>query len=147
MYENLLITYEITKNYSPSENEEYMCLKHRQYFKEKLLIWRKELMGKSELFFEELKENGIRSADIIDLSAQQAEVFADFSTRERQWKLLQEIDFALTRIEAGEYGYCDITGEEIGLKRLEARPVATRCIEAQEQFERLANTRTGAVSF
>jgi len=146
MHEYLLITYEITENYSPSENEEYMCLKHRQYFKEKLLAWRKELTTKSELFFEELKENGIRSADIIDLSAQQAEVFADFNTRERQSKLLQEIDFALARIEAGEYGYCEITGEDIGLKRLEARPVATRCIEAQEQFERLANTRVGAVS-
>jgi DnaK suppressor protein len=123
-----------------------MCPNHRQYFKEKLLSWRKELMEKSELFFE-LKENGIRSADIIDLSAQQAEVFADFSSRERQSKLLQEIDFALARIEAGEYGYCEITGEDIGLKRLEARPVATRCIEAQEQFERLSNMRAGAVTF
>jgi DnaK suppressor protein len=146
MHENLLITHETIGNYSPSENEEYMCLKHRQYFKEKLLAWHKELMGKSELFFE-LKENGIRSADIIDLSAQQAEVFADFSSRERQSKLLQEIDFALARIEAGEYGYCEITGEDIGLKRLEARPVATRCIEAQEQFERLSNMRAGAVTF
>jgi DnaK suppressor protein len=135
MHENLYNTY------SPSEDEEYMCFNHRQYFKEKLLIRRKELAAKSELFFEELKAYDIRAADILDQSAQQTEFFTDFSTKERQCKLLQEIDLALDRIDAGEYGYCEITGEEIGLKRLEARPTATRCIEAQEQFERLANSR------
>jgi DnaK suppressor protein len=140
MHENLYNTY------SPSEDEEYMCFNHRQYFKEKLLIWRKELVAKSELFFEELKEYDIRTADILDQSAQQTEFFTDFSTKERQCKLLQEIDLALDRIEAGEYGYCEITGEEIGVKRLEARPTATRCIEAQEQFERLANSRARSAS-
>jgi DnaK suppressor protein len=132
--------------YRPSEDEEYMCYNQRQYFKEKLLAWRQELVAKSELFLEELKENRIREADILDQSAQQTEIFVDFSTRERQGKLLREIDLALDRIEAGEYGYCEITGEDIGLKRLEALPVATRCIEAQEQFERLANARAGMVS-
>jgi DnaK suppressor protein len=140
MHENLYNTY------SPSEDEEYMCFNHRQYFKEKLLIWRKELVAKSELFFEELKEYDIRTADILDQSAQQTEFFTDFSTKERQCKLLQEIDLALDRIDAGEYGYCEITGEEIGVKRLEARPTATRCIEAQEQFERLANSRARSAS-
>jgi DnaK suppressor protein len=132
--------------YSPSEVEEYMSFNHRQYFKEKLLIRRKELAAKSELFFEELKEYGVRNADILDQSAQHTEFFTDFSTKERQCKLLQEIDLALDRIEAGEYGYCEITGEEIGLKRLEARPTATRCIEAQEQFERLAKSRARSAS-
>lgn len=137
MQENLF------KTYRPSEDEEYMCLNHHRYFKEKLLVWRKELVAKSELFLEELKENQSRAADILDQSAQQTEIFVDFSTRERQNKLIHEIDLALDRIEAGEYGYCEITGDDIGIKRLEARPVATRCIEAQEQFEQFANGRAG----
>jgi DnaK suppressor protein len=137
---------DLFRTYRPSEDEEYMCYNQRQYFKEKLLAWRQELVAKSELFLEELRENRIREADILDQSAQQTEIFVDFSTRERQGRLLREIDLALDRIEAGEYGYCEITGEDIGLKRLEALPVATRCIEAQEQFERLANARAGMVS-
>ena len=140
MQENLCNTYR------PSEDEEYMCCNHRQYFKEKLFAWRRELAAKSASFFEDLKEYATRTADILDQSAQQTEIFADFSTRERQGRLLQEIELALDRIKAGEYGYCEITGEDIGLKRLEARPVATRCIEAQEQFERLASARTRMVS-
>ncbi len=135
------------KTYRPTEDEEYMCFNHRQYFKDKLLLWRKELVEKSELFLEELKEYGTRAADILDQSAQQTEIFVDFSTRQRQHKLIQEIDLALDRIKTGEYGYCEITGEDIGLKRLEARPVATRCLEAQEQFERLANERAAVVLY
>ena len=129
------------KTYKPSLDEEYMCFSHHQYFKDKLLVWRKELLVKSEMFFEELKDNDTRMADVLDQSAQQTEIFVDFSTRERQCQMLQEIELALDRIEAGEYGYCEITGEDIGLKRLEANPIATRCIEAQEQFERLVNSR------
>ncbi len=141
MHENLFMTYR------PTEDEEYMCFNHRQYFRDKLLLWRKELVKKTELILEELKENGTRAADILDQSAQQTEMFVDFSTRERQRKLIQEIDLALTRIKDGEYGYCEITGEDIGLKRLEARPVATRCLEAQEQFERLTNERAAVISY
>ena len=95
----------------------------------------------SELFLEGLKENGTRPADLIDQSALQTEMFLDFTTSERQQKTVQAIDLALARIEAGLYGYCEITEEEIGLKRLEAHPLATRCIEAQKQFERSANAR------
>ncbi len=127
--------------YRPTNDEEYMCLNQRQYFKSKFLAWRHELLIKSELFREELKAHDARTADILDQSVQQTEILVDFCTRERQGRLLQEIDLALDRIEAGEYGYCEITGEDIGLKRLEALPVATRCVEAQEQMERLANAR------
>jgi DnaK suppressor protein len=134
----------LCKTYKPLEDEQYMCLNHQQYFKEKLLLWREELVEKSEMFFEELKQYGLRAADILDQSAQQTEIFADFSARERQIKLLEEIDLALNRIENGEYGYCEITGDDIGLKRLEARPIATRCIEAQEQFERQTISRVRA---
>ncbi|MGB3221807.1 MAG: TraR/DksA C4-type zinc finger protein [Desulforhopalus sp.] len=134
------------KTYKPSQDEEYMCFNHRQYFKAKLLAWREELLEKSEMFLEELKDNDVRLADALDQSAQQTEIFVDFSTSKRQCQLLQEIELALNRIEAGEYGYCEITGEYIGLKRLEARPIATRCIEAQEEFERLVNSRARSAS-
>ncbi len=145
MQTNLLTT--LPNYYRPTPDEEYMCSNHLQYFKEKLLVWRKELLAKSEIFFEELKGNETRMADILDQSAQQTEIVVDFSTMERQGQMLQEIELALDRIEAGEYGYCEITGEDIGLKRLEAQPVATRCVEAQEQFERMVNARGRSVSF
>jgi DnaK suppressor protein len=119
----------------PSEDEEYMCRDHREYFKQKLLARRKELTTISKLFLLELKENGIKAADILDQSILNQEMLFDFTTRERQQKILHEIDRALIRIEMGEYGYCEITGEEIGLKRLEVQPLATRCIEAQKMFE------------
>lgn len=127
--------------YRPTEDEEYMCWNQRAYFKKKLLVWRKELIAMSEMFLEGLKENGTRAADLIDQSALQTEMFLDFTTSKRQHKILQNIDLALARIEAGEYGYCEITDEEIGLKRLEAQPLATRCIEVQKQFERAENSR------
>ena len=137
---------DLCKEYRPSEDEEYMCKNNCEYFKNKLLAWRKELVSMSEVFLEDLKENAMRHADIIDQSASQTEILIDFSERERQGRLLQEIDLALDRIEQGVYGYCEITGEDIGLKRLEAQPVATRCIEAQEEFEQTANARLRAIA-
>jgi RNA polymerase-binding transcription factor len=123
-------------HYRPTEDEEYMCKNHREYFKQKLLARRKELLAMSELFLVELKENGIKAADILDQSSHHTEMFLDFSTSQRQQNVLNEIDLALVRIETGEYGFCEITGEEIGLKRLAAQPLATRCVEAQKLFER-----------
>jgi DnaK suppressor protein len=128
-------------DYHPTEDEEYMCTNQRLYFKQKLLTWQQELVALSAIFLEGLKENGTRAADIIDQSALQTEMFLDLTTSERQHKILREIDLALARIEAGLYGYCEITEEEIGLKRLEAHPLATRCIEAQKQFERSPDAR------
>ncbi len=135
----------ILKTYKPSEDEEYMCDNHPRYFKDMLLLWRKELLVKSEIFLEDLKVNDARPADTLDQSAQQTEIFVDFISRERHGQLLQDIELALDRVKAGEYGYCEITDEEIGLKRLEAYPVATRCVEAQEQFERMINARRRSV--
>jgi RNA polymerase-binding transcription factor len=126
----------LLNHYRPTEDEEYMCRNQREYFKQKLLNRRQELIAMSQLFLVELKENGIKAADILDQSSHHTEMFIDFSTSERQQKILHEIDLALVRIETGEYGYCEITGEEIGLKRLEAQPLATRCVEAQKFFER-----------
>ena len=127
--------------YHPTEDEVYMCPNHREYFKRKLLVRRKQLLAMSKLFLVELKENGIKAADILDQSSRHTEMFLDFSSSERQQKILHDIDLALDRIETGEYGYCDITGEEIGLKRLEVQPLATRCVEAQKMFERAMNMR------
>lgn len=135
------------KTYRPSEDEEYMCFNHRQYFKEKLLLWRKELVAKSESILEELKEYGQRTADTLDQSVQQAEILVDFKTRDRQHKLIQEIDLALNRIEASEYGFCEITDEDIGLQRLDVLPTATRCIEAQEQLESQVNETTAVALY
>jgi DnaK suppressor protein len=132
-------------DYRPTEDEEYMNANQRAYFKQKLLAWRQELIAMSEIFFEGLKENGIRAADLIDQSALQTEMFLDLTASERQHKILRDIDLALARIEAGLYGYCEITEEEIGLKRLEAQPLATRCIEAQKQFEQSANAGTQTI--
>jgi DnaK suppressor protein len=128
--------------YRPTEDEAYMCWNHREYFKERLMAWRMELVATSEIFFEGLKENGNRASDPLDQSALQTEMYLDLTTRERQQKVLQDIDLALARIEAGTYGYCEITEEEIGLKRLIAQPLATRCIEAQKEFERLAVSKS-----
>lgn len=133
-------------DYRPSEDEQYMCSRQRHYFKQKLLTWRRELLAKSGLFLETLKEHGYRPTDILDQSAMLTDIFIDFSSRKRLDKMLQEIDLALDRIENGEYGYCEVTGEDIGLKRLEAMPVATRCVEAQERFEQLAGSRLRSIA-
>ena len=127
--------------YQPTEDEVYMCRNHREYFKQKLLVRRHQLLAMSKLFLVDLKENGIKAADILDQSSRHTEMFIDFSSSERQQKILHDIDLALVRIETGEYGYCDITGEEIGLKRLQVQPLATRCVEAQKMFERAMNMR------
>ena len=127
--------------YRPTEDEEYMCQNHREHFKQKLLARREELMAMSQLFLVELKENGIKVADTLDQSSHHTEMFVDFSTSKRQQKILRDIDLALVRIETGEYGYCEITGEEIGLKRLEAQPLAARCVDAQRIFERSMNVK------
>jgi DnaK suppressor protein len=128
----------------PLEEEEYMCLNHLEYFKNKLLTSRKQLIKDIKLFLEDLREYETKATDILDQSNAQTKIFFDFGKKDRQTKLLYEIDLALARIESGEYGYCEITGDDIGLKRLEARPIATRCIEAQEQFERLTISRVRA---
>jgi DnaK suppressor protein len=131
----------LLNDYRPTQDEEYMCWNHREYFKQRLLAWRMELVAMSEMFLEGLKENGTKDADPVDQSTKHTEMFLDFTESKRKYKIVQDIDLALGRIAAGEYGYCEITDEEIGLKRLEAQPLATRCIEVQKQFERAENSR------
>ena len=123
-------------NYKPSEKEEYMNEMQLEYFKQKLLDWRSELMKESETTLQDLKETNLAEADANDRASSETDQSLELRTRDRMRKLIKKINQALDRIEAGTYGYCEETGEPIGLARLEARPVATLSIEAQERHER-----------
>ncbi|MCI5050027.1 MAG: RNA polymerase-binding protein DksA [Rickettsiales bacterium] len=124
-------------NYKPTAKEEYMNDRQLAYFKQKLLDWRQELLDESRETLEHLKEENWHEADIADRASIETEAGVELRTRNRYLKLISKIDSALRRIETGEYGYCEETGEPIGLKRLEARPIATLSIEAQERHERM----------
>jgi len=124
------------EEYRPTEDEEYMNHNQLVYFKMHLLQWRTELVASSRTFVQTLKELDTRKPDPIDQSSANSEMALDFQTRSHQHRLVKQIDYALSRIAEGEYGYCEITGEEIGLRRLLARPVATMCVEVQERYER-----------
>jgi DnaK suppressor protein len=126
-----------SKPYQPSEKEEYMNPRQLEYFKEKLLAWRDELLAESQETINNLKEENWREPDLSDRASLETEAGVELRTRNRYLKLIGKIDSALKRIEDGSYGYCEETGEPIGLKRLEARPIATMTIEAQERHERM----------
>ena len=130
------------KAYKPTEKETYMNDKQLAYFKQKLLDWREELLSESRDTLDNLKEENWHEADIADRASIETEAGVELRTRNRYLKLISKIDSALRRIEQGEYGYCEETGEPIGIKRLEARPVATLCIEAQERHERMEKQYT-----
>ena len=125
------------KTYSPSEKEAYMNPKQLDYFKTKLTDWRNELLEESRETIEHLKEENWHEPDIADRASLETEAGVELRTRNRYLKLISKIDAALRRIDEGKYGYCEETGEEIGLKRLEARPIATMTIEAQERHEKM----------
>ena len=127
-------------NYKPSAKEEYMNDMQLEYFKRRLLDWRAELMKGSESTLQDLKENSMQEADENDRASSETDQSLELRTRDRMRKLIKKINQALDRIENGTYGYCEETGEPIGLARLEARPVATLCIEAQERHERKEKT-------
>ena len=124
-------------SYKPTEKEEYMNPKQLDYFRTKLLDWRKELIDESRETIDHLKEENWHEPDIADRASLETEAGVELRTRNRYLKLISKIDAALKRIEVGEYGFCEETGEKIGIKRLEARPVATMTIEAQERHEKL----------
>ena len=126
----------LPKNYKPSDDEPFMNAKHREYFKRRLLIWREELLTESGVTLRHLQEDSLRAADIADRAAAETGRALELRTRDRERKLIQKIDEALERIADKSYGYCEETGEPIGLRRLEARPIATLSLEAQERHER-----------
>jgi len=126
----------LPEDYTPAEDEPFMNERQVEYFKRKLLNWKSELMGDSKLTIEGLQDSSRNIADIADRASEETDRALELRTRDRQRKLVSKIDAALRRIEQGEYGYCDETGEPISLKRLDARPIATMSLEAQERHER-----------
>jgi DnaK suppressor protein len=132
---------ELPMDYSPSIDEEYMSTTQVEYFRQKLLTWRAELLAESNDTISHLKEENWQEPDINDRASLETDAALELRTRDRYRKLVNKIDSALSRIADGSYGFCDETGEEIGLYRLEARPVATLTVEAQEKHERLEKQR------
>jgi DnaK suppressor protein len=128
-------------DYRPSENEPFMNPVMREFFRQKLLRWRAELLRESSETLEHLQQETVSEADLADRAATETDRFTELRTRDRERKLIAKIDSALRRIEDGSYGYCEDTGEPIGVKRLEARPIATLSLEAQERHERLERTQ------
>ncbi len=135
------MTIELPEGYKPSPKDDYMTAQHLEYFRQKLLTWRTELLQESENTISHLKEENWQEPDINDRASLETDAALELRTRDRYRKLVNKIDSALSRIADGSYGYCDDTGEEIGLFRLEARPIATLTVEAQEKHERLEKQR------
>ena len=127
----------MTKKYIPNGKEKYMCEKHKTYFKKKLIEWRNEIVESNTkgLYLNEV-DREISSADIVDQASSQTEKTVEMRTLNRQIKLLSKINKAIKKIDDNAYGYCEETGEPIGIKRLIARPIATLSIEAQEKHEK-----------
>jgi len=127
----------LPSGYKPTEKEEYMNAKQLEYFRHKLVSWRKDLIAESQETIDHLKEENWHEPDIADRASLETEAGVELRTRNRYLKLISKIDAALRRIDDGTYGYCEETGDKIGIKRLEARPVATMTIEAQERHEKI----------
>ncbi len=127
-------------DYKPSANEDYMCEMHLEYFRQKLEAWKKSLLTQSKDTLDELRMGGLNQPDDIDRASLETDKSIDLRTKDRARKLISKINEALERIEDGSYGFCEETGEPIGLERLEARPIATLSIEAQERHERMEKT-------
>jgi len=127
-------------DYKPSADEEYMNDMQLEYFRQKLENWKKSIVSQSAMTLEDLRQGGLNQPDEIDRASLETDKSIDLRTKDRIRKLISKIDEALERIEDGTYGYCEETGEPIGIERLEARPVATLSIEAQERHERMEKT-------
>src|SRR5579863_9201845 len=127
-------------DYRPTDGEEFMNPLQLEYFRQKLLRWRAELLAESTETLQHLKEESLAEPDITDRASLETERSLELRTRDRERKLISKIDAALTRIEDGTYGYCEETDEPISLRRLEARPIATLSLEAQERHERMERT-------
>jgi len=123
-------------DYAPAEDEPYMCEAQLDYYRQLLLEWKKLIHSAAQDTLQHLQEGPIREPDLNDRASSETDWGIELRTRDRQRKLIAKIEAALRRIEEGEYGYCEVTGEPIGLGRLSARPIATMTVEAQEAHER-----------
>lgn len=124
------------EEYRPSEDEPFMNDRQKEYFRKKLLTWKQEIIHESQGTLNNLQEDNNHLPDIADRASSETEKALELRTRDRQRKLITKIEAALRKIETGEYGYCEETGEPISLRRLDARPIATLSLEAQERHER-----------
>ena len=126
----------LPKNYKPTQKEKFMNAKMKEYFRLKLINWKNELLKESSQTLNNLQLENEAKSDITDRASEEIDRSFELRTRDRERKLINKIDAALQRIEDGSYGYCDETGDPISIKRLEARPVATLSLEAQEMHEK-----------
>ena len=127
---------QLPAGYKPSESEPFMNERQREYFRRKLNTWKEDILRESRETIQNLQAETVPHADLADRASTEAERQLELRTRDRQRKLIAKIDAAITRLDEGTYGYCEETGEPIALKRLEARPIATLSVEAQERHER-----------
>ncbi len=135
------MTVMLSPGYRPSEDEEFMNEQMLEYFRQKLIAWREELLRESEETLGHLKEGPSNEADIADRASSETDRALELRTRDRARKLIGKIDAAMERVVNGSYGYCVETGEPISIRRLEARPIAIMTLEAQERHERLERTQ------
>ena len=126
----------LPKNYKPTQKEKFMNAKMKEYFRQKLVSWKNDLLKESSQTLTNLQNENEAKPDITDRASEEIDRSFELRTRDRERKLINKIDAALKRIEDGSYGYCDETGDPISIKRLEARPVATLSLEAQEMHEK-----------
>jgi DnaK suppressor protein len=126
----------VDQDYRPSAAEEFMNPRQQQYFRRKLLDWKESILRESRETLAQLQVDSLREPDVTDRASSETDWGIELRTRDRQRKLISKIEAAIRRIDEGEYGYCEVTGEPISLARLEARPVATMTVEAQERHER-----------
>ena len=126
----------LSKNYKPTQKEKFMNAKMKEYFRQKLENWKQDLLKESSQTLNNLQNENEAKPDITDRASEEIDRSFELRTRDRERKLINKIDAALQRIEDGSYGYCDETGDPISIKRLEARPVATLSLEAQEMHEK-----------
>jgi DnaK suppressor protein len=127
----------LAEGYRPSEEEEFMCAKHRAYFLRKLKAWKEDIIEESRQTMAQLAVDSLREPDIADRASSETDWGIELRTRDRQRKLIAKIDCAIRRLYEGEYGYCEVTGEPTPRGRLDARPIATMTREAQERHERI----------
>ena len=127
----------LSEQYRPSDSEEFMCDKQRTYFLRKLKDWKEAVIEESRATMAQLQVDSLREPDIADRASSETDWSIELRTRDRQRKLIAKIDAAIRRLYAGEYGYCDVSGEAISIGRLDARPIATMTLEAQESHERI----------
>ena len=127
----------LPEGYRPSASEDFMNPKQLAFFRRKLLDWKDEILREARETLQTLQSESLREPDVTDRASSETDWSIELRTRDRQRKLISKIDAALRRIEEGEYGYCEVTGEPISLPRLEARPIATMTLEAQERHERM----------